>query len=489
MTRVLSVASEVYPLVKTGGLADVAGALPAALAAHGVQMRTLLPAYPPVKKSVGKTSEAGVIEDLFGGPARLLVGEAAGLDLILLDAPHLYDRDGGIYVDANGLDWPDNWQRFAALSKAAALIARGAVEGYRPDIVHAHDWQAGLLPAYVAFGPARNRPKTVMTVHNLAFQGQYEAGIFKSLDLPAGAFSVDGVEYYGGVGFLKAGLQCADALTTVSPSYAAEVRTPEFGMGLDGLLRARADDLHGILNGIDTRSWDPGTDEHLISQYKVSTARRRTQNKLAVQARFGLDQGDAPLFAVVSRLTWQKGIDLLAQSVDELVAMGGQLAVLGSGEPALEAAIHAAGARHPGRVAMVVGYDEALSHLMQGGSDAILVPSRFEPCGLTQLIGLRYGCLPVVARTGGLADTIIDANQAGLTAGAATGVQFSPVTAAGLTEAIRRTIGLCAQPKTLGQMQRRGMKTDVSWEKSALSYAELYHSLLRHKPSNDHHDH
>lgn len=488
MIEVLSVASEAFPLVKTGGLADVAGALPGALSGLDVQMRTLLPNYPAVNAHLKSPETIAEIDDLFGGHARLLAEKVSGLDLIVIDAPHLYERGGGIYAGEDGADWPDNWQRFAALSWVGASLGQGLVKGYRPQIIHAHDWQAGLVPAYVAFGSGRKKPKTIMTVHNLAFQGQYGPDIFPQLKLPPRAFSVDGVEYYGGVGFLKAGLQCADALTTVSPTYAAEVRTPEFGMGLDGLLRSRASSLHGILNGIDEAAWDPGSDENLIAPFRVSTVAKRSQNKLAVQARFGIHQDDSPLFAIVSRLTWQKGIDLMAQSVDLLVELGAQLCVLGSGEPALEAAMQAAADRHPGRVGVIKGYNEGLSHLMQGGADAVLVPSRFEPCGLTQLIGLRYGCVPVVARTGGLADTVIDANTMALNASVATGVQFSPVTATALGEALRRTVALYRQPQVWSKMQRRGMKTDVCWGASAQVYAELYHSLLGRTAKDDDQD-
>lgn len=488
MIEVLSVSSEVYPLVKTGGLADVAGALPGALGTYDVQMRTLLPLYPQVKKLIKKPELLTEIADLFGGPAKLLSAKQAGLDLILIDAPHLYDRAGGIYGDETGKDWPDNWRRFAALSFVAAQLGQGLVKPYRPDVIHAHDWQAGLVPAYVAFGTGRKKPKTLMTVHNLAFQGRFDVEIFKELHLPPRAFSMQGVEYYGGVGFLKAGLQCANALSTVSPSYAAEIRTSEFGMGLDGLLRVRAGELHGILNGIDEKAWDPGSDKNLIATFKVSGVGKRAQNKLAVQTKFKLDEDGSPLFNVVSRLTWQKGIDLLVENIDLLVSMGAQLAVLGTGEPALETAMAAAAEKHPGRVGTIIGYDEGLAHLMQGGTDATLVPSRFEPCGLTQLIGLRYGCVPVVARTGGLADTIIDANTMALNAGVATGVQFAPVTATELGEALRRTVKLYHQPKVWAQMQRRGMKTDVSWGASAQVYADLYHSLLGRTPVDAHQD-
>jgi starch synthase len=475
MIDVLSVASEAYPLIKTGGLADVAGALPGALSPHGVLMRTLIPGYPAVMREAEGARVVHEFDDLFDGRARLLAGRAAGLDLIILDAPHLYDRPGNPYLDPTGRDWPDNWKRFAALSWVAGKLALGLIEGYQPQIVHAHDWTAGLALAYVKYGPS-DQVKTVLTVHNLVFQGHFSSDIFGRLDLPPHAYW-EGVEYYGGVGYLKAGLAAADAITTVSPTYAREIRSPAFGAGLEGLINARAGALHGITNGIDIQAWNPATDPALRQNYASNTVHKRHINKQSIAERFGI-VGDGMMFSVVSRITDQKGIDLIAANVDWLVSLGATLVILGSGDAMLESALLAAAARHPGRVGMVRGYDEALSHLIQGGADAILVPSRFEPCGLTQLYGLRYGCVPVVARTGGLADTVIDANEAAVDAGVATGVQFSPITSEALGEAIQRAVTLYGHEKVWRRMQRRGMKSDVSWDASARRYADLYASLL-----------
>jgi starch synthase len=294
--------------------------------------------------------------------------------------------------------------------------------------------------------------------------------------------TVDGVEYYGGVGFLKAGLQAAWAITTVSPTYAQEIRSPEFGMGLDGLINLRAADLHGIVNGIDVDIWNPATDKHLEATYDASSLEARAKNRAAVEERFNLQSDDSPIVCVVSRLTWQKGMDILAGAVDGIVAAGARLAVLGSGDPGLEGALLAAAARHRGRVGVLVGYDEALSHLMQGGCDAILIPSRFEPCGLTQLYGLRYGCVPVVARTGGLADTIIDANEAAVSAEAATGFQFAPSSGDTLLHAVHRMVNLHQNRVIWASIQRQGMKADLSWDKSAEKYAGLYRLLLSKRP-------
>ncbi len=484
MIEVLSIASEAYPLVKTGGLADVVGALPAALAPHGVSMRVLLPGYPRVMARMGAGREVAGWADFFGGAARLIAGRADGLDVIALEAGHLYDRPGNPYVTAEGVDWADNWRRFAALSFAGYELARGVVEGYQPQLLHCHDWQAGLAPAYVRY----NAPvpvKTVLTVHNIAFQGRYGWDVFNALRLDHRAAAEGAIEYFGGVGYLKAGLQCADAITTVSPTYAHEIRTVAYGMGLEGLLQARADAVHGILNGIDTVAWDPGHDPALAQGFTASTIVSRAGNKRAVEQRFGLEPGDGPIFAVVSRLTWQKGLDMLVPLCDDLVARGGRLVVLGSGDAEIENGLRGAAMRHPGRVGVVVGYDEGLSHLIQGGADVMVIPSRFEPCGLTQLYGLRYGCVPLVSRVGGLADTVIDANEAAIEAGVATGIVFAPATEEAFGEGIRRTIALFHRPKVWHKMQRRGMKSDVSWELSAEKYADLYASLLGLKRDDD----
>lgn len=475
--KVLSVASEIYPLVKTGGLADVAGALPLALSKRGIEVKTLVPGYPAVMAVLRDVGIRMSFEDLLGASADILEANVAGLDLLVLDCPALFDRAGGPYLDTHGHDHFDNWRRFAALSKAGAEIAAGKMPGWRPDLVHVHDWQTGLLPAYLRFDEAPAIP-SVMTIHNIAFQGTFNANIFPQLELPPHAFDMEGVEYYGQVGYLKAGIQTSWAVSTVSPSYAEEILTPEFGMGLEGLLNRRVTDLHGIVNGIDIDTWNPQTDAALAAPYAVNDLKARRDNKRAVEAQFGLVDDDAPLFCVISRLTWQKGIDLIAQAADDLVTMGGKLAVLGSGDAELVNALQAAASRHPGRIGIKVSYDEPLSHLMQAGSDVILIPSRFEPCGLTQLYGLRYGCVPLVSRTGGLNDTVIDANPAALAAKSATGISFGPVTLENFKRALRRAVRLHGDTKTWVQMQKQGMKSDVSWEKSAGLYAELYSSLL-----------
>jgi starch synthase len=476
--EVLSVASEVFPLIKTGGLADVVGALPGALAAEGVAVRTLVPGYPAVMQAVKGARTAHRFDDLFGGPARLAASKAAGLDLFVLDAPHLFNRSGGPYLGPDWRDFGDNAIRFAALSRVAASLGQGLLPRYRPQVIHAHDWQTGLVPAYLAYdgGP---RPGVVFTVHNLAFQGQFDRRLLAQIGLPPQAFSLDGVEYHGDIGYLKAGLRHADRLTTVSPTYAAEICTPEGGMGLDGLIRGRADKLIGILNGVDTTVWDPASDPLIAARYGPEQIERRAADKADLQTRLGLDLDPrAPLFGVISRLSWQKGLDLLLEALPVLLAEGGQLAVLGAGEADLEAGFVAAIRQHPRRVAGVLGYDEGLAHRIQAGADAILMPSRFEPCGLTQLCAQRYGAVPVVARVGGLADTVVDAGPMALAAGAGTGVQFAPVNAPMLEAAIRRTVRLYHEPAAWRRLQANGMATDVSWGAAARAYAALYAGLV-----------
>ena len=360
-----------------------------------------------------------------------------------------------------------------------AQVALEGVADWRPDVVNAHDWQAGLVPAYLHQSGAET-PPTVMTIHNIAIQGLFDATVLAELGLAPALFTSDGVEYFGSVGFLKGGLALADKLTTVSPTYANELVSPELGMGLEGLLQARQSDLTGILNGIDLDVWNPQTDPDLIQTYSVQSTRAKVKNRAEVEARFGLTPDpDAPLFCVISRLTSQKGLDLLLDCLPGLVGRGGRLALLGSGDKALERAYVASASRYAGSVGVIIGYEEKLSHLMQGGSDAILIPSRFEPCGLTQLYGLRYGTIPVVARTGGLADTVIDANAAALAANCATGIQFVPVNAVTLDQAIERTFALYHQPKVWGAMVRRAMRHPVGWDQSARAYLTLFENLAR----------
>ncbi|MFT3964808.1 MAG: glycogen synthase GlgA [Sphingobium sp.] len=480
--KALAIASEIYPLIKTGGLADVVGALPAALARHGWQVTTLIPGYPAVMRRVAPGGTASLrtarrYPALFGANARVVRVQHEGLDLLILDAPALFDREGGPYLDMSGHDWPDNWRRYAALSAVGADLAAGSLRHFRPDIVHVHDWQAALALAYIRHGRAPHIPG-VLTIHNLAFQGRFDAHLFGALGLPEAAWAVDGVEYYGGVGYLKAGLQYADAITTVSPSYAREIMTGEWGMGLDGLLRLRGGVLHGIVNGIDVDEWNPATDPALDTPFTADSLAGRARNRVAVEQGFGLDSDDSLLVTIVSRLTWQKGMDILAGRIDAIADMGIRLAILGSGDAGLEGQFLAAASRHRGRIGVRLAYDEPAAHLLQGGADAIIIPSRTEPCGLTQLYGLRYGCVPIVARTGGLADTVIDANEAAIGAGVATGLQFGPLNPDSLLDVLARAQALHRDRSVWQAMQRAGMAADFSWQRSAARYAALFAELV-----------
>lgn len=468
MGKVLSVASEAVPLIKTGGLADVVGALPAALAGQGWDMRTLLPAYRSLRGHLDAMELVLAEPDLWGGEGRVFFGRIGGNGLYLLDAPHLFDRDGGPYAGSAG-DWADNIHRFAALSWVAARLAREGAAGWKPEVLHAHDWQAALAPAYLRYHGAGG-VRSVLTIHNIAFQGWAPAAALAGLRLPATEFHADALEYYGNLSTLKAGLVTADRITTVSPHYAAELMRPEFGMGLQGVIAARSSVVSGILNGVDEGLWSP---EAAPYPYSAARLAGKAKNRTALCAEFGLEV-PGPLAILVSRLTDQKGIDLLPDAIPDFVAAGGGLAVLGSGDAGLEAALHGLAARFPGRVSVRIGYDEALSHRMFAGGDAVLVPSRFEPCGLTQMYGLRFGTVPVVSAVGGLADTVINASPVALASGGATGVVFHPVDGLALRQALAQLVTLYHQPKIWTSVQKAGMRQSLGWGPSAAAYAALY---------------
>jgi starch synthase len=473
--RVLSVASEIYPIIKTGGLADVAGALPIALQADDIETHTLVPGYPAVMDALEKGKQLLEWPLSFGGTVRLFSGMCGELNLFVLDAPHLFARPGNPYLSPEGLDWPDNGLRFAALARMAENIGLGATPSFVPDVVHSHDWQAGLTPAYLHYS-GRARPGTLLTIHNLAYQGRFSRQILDEIGLPPHSFTMQGVEYYGDVSFLKAGLQFADFITTVSPTYAVEIQTDENGMGLGGLLRARSSQLRGILNGIDTDVWNPATDPAIPGLFSLNALGGRAANKIALQQRFGLEPAnDTLLLGVISRLSWQKGLDLLLACLPILTNERMQLALLGTGDAVLEDQFQAAARANPGQIGVVVGYDEALAHLIQAGADALVVPSRFEPCGLTQLCALRYGAIPIVSCVGGLEDTVVDAKE---TAGrAATGFKFGPVSAENLAAALRSAQASYRDKASWREMQLRGMSTDVSWRHRASQYADLYREI------------
>ena len=483
--KVLHVAAEVFPLVKTGGLADVVAALPMAQAEQGTDVRLLLPGFPAVLDAVQGARTVIDIGACFGAlRVRLLLARMPGSQLAayVIDAPYLYRRGGGPYQDSLGEEWPDNLQRFGLLGWAAAhLAADDADPNWVPDIVHAHDWHAALACAYMAEHGA-TRAASVFTVHNLAFQGLFPMHDRQMLGLASRLMSPAGLEFHGQLSFMKAGLICADRITTVSPSYAREIATHEFGCGLDGVIRGRGADVVGILNGIDLALWNPATDPAIAARYDTERLAGKRECRRALQAELGLQVDDnALLLTVVSRLTSQKGLDLVLAALPELVPAGVQFAVQGTGEPALEAAFRMAQQAHPGRVHVYIGYDEARAHRLIAGADVIAVPSRFEPCGLTQMYGLRYGTLPLVRRVGGLADTVVDASDAALAADTATGLVFDAATPAAFGRCVQRALALREQASVWQQLMARAMAQQLSWTGPAKGYAALYEAALERR--------
>lgn len=488
--KVLYVCTELFPFLKTGGLADVSAGLPPALAALGCEVRLLLPAFPAIAKAATDTQAVallpngitpwGVAPDL--PAASVACARFPGLDfpVYLLQSPASFERSGNPYLGPDGKEWPDNAQRFAALGWAAATLGQGLDPDWVPDVIHCHDWHAGLAPAYVrAFAAAGHAtPATVFTIHNLAYQGLFSRRVFPHLGLPSACFNVSGLEFFDQVSFMKAAIQYADHITTVSPTYAREIGTEPQGCGLDGLLRERAHALSGILNGVDYQVWSPASDALLPMTYDVDTLSGKAAVKRAMQTRFGLEpRDDALVFGIVSRLTAQKGLHLLPLVLDELVQRGGQLALFGQGDAALEQAFVDAAVRYPGQVGVQIGYDEATAHAVVAGADVIMVPSTFEPCGLTQLYGLRYGTLPLVRRVGGLADTVVDCTLENLDDHSATGFVFDALTAEGLLSAMRRAFVLFRRPAEWRAVQRQGMGLRFDWHTSALHYLAMYQSL------------
>ena len=478
--KILFATSEVAPLIKTGGLADVSGALPAALRAIGVDVRVLVPGYPQVIAQLAQHKVAATFVNLPGfPPARLLSGKMAnGVPLLVLDCPVLYQRAGGPYQDASGQDWTDNAQRFGLLSKVAAVLGSGESPlRWHPDLVHCNDWQTGLTPAYLHF--ARDATPSVITIHNMAFQGNFAPATVKDLGLPPSCFAINGVEFYGKMSFLKAGLFYADHITTVSPNYAKEIQQPELGFGMQGLLATRSSDLTGILNGIDIGEWNPATDHHLNKKYSASRMAGKAANKESLQSRMGLNlEPDVPLLGVVSRLTHQKGLDLLLEIAPRLAGLPAQLAILGSGEAAMQQAARELSFRYPGKIGAYIGFSEELSHLIEAGADMFVMPSRFEPCGLNQLYSQRYGTPPIVHATGGLADSVVDCNEATLKNGTASGFVFNGMTAENLFTAIQRAVDLYQDRKKWKTLCKNCMSKDFSWESSAEAYRAVYLKVL-----------
>lgn len=482
--RALHVCSEIFPYLKTGGLADVAGALPPALSRIGCDSRVLVPGFPALLASIRDQQLVAELLACFGAAApRLYCGVLpdSGTHVYIIDAPELYDRPGNPYADAANHAYPDNYRRFGLLGWMAARLAEGLDPYWQPQLVHGHDWHAGLAPAYLKaaeISSGRKLAGSVFTVHNLAYQGVFPGWVFGELGLPAHFFDIHGVEFHGHVSFLKAGLFFADQLTTVSPSYAREIQDAAQGCGLDGLLRSRAADLSGILNGVDPAAWDPATDAAIAHHYSPSALTGKKECKRALQLETGLGlQQDKPLFGIVSRLTEQKGLNLVLDALPDMMQRGGQLVVLGSGDKSMEAAFLEAARNSPLEQFVHIGYDEALSHRIIAGCDVILVPSRYEPCGLTQLYGLRYGTLPLVRRVGGLADTVVDCTLENLADDIATGFVFDDFSSAAFNTALRRVFALHARQEDWLQVQQCAMRQEFSWDVAAQHYLRVYEKV------------
>jgi starch synthase len=479
--KVLHVGAEIFPLIKTGGLADVLGALPQALRDAGADVRLLLPGMPAIADAMLHTKKVCELGAVFGAArVRLLRGQIpfSRVPAYLIDAPYLYRRTGGPYQSSDGREWPDNLQRFALLGWVAAHLATGELDpAWQPAIVHAHDWHSGMACPYMSQQPAV-QAASIFTVHNLAYQGLFAQADFPLFGLPQRFMSAQGIEFHGQVSFMKGGLKFAQRITTVSPTYAQEIATAEFGFGLDGVVRARGSDVSGILNGVDRAVWNPALDSALVGRYDVDALDGKALCKADLQRTFGLEpKPDAPLFGAVSRLDEQKGLDLVLAALPSLLEQGAQFVLQGSGDPALQSAFRQAAAQRPSQVSVYIGYEEAQAHRIVAGADVIVVPSRFEPCGLTQMYGLRYGTLPLVRRTGGLADTVVDTNDLTLEDGTATGFVFDAATRYALEQTFRRAIIHYRQPELWQQLMRRAMMQEFSWATAAARYMDLYRSL------------
>jgi starch synthase len=488
--RVLFVSSEIFPLAKTGGLADVSAALPSALADLGVDIRLVLPAYAGVLDRVTNLSSDAVCMRNFPGVGEVRLATArlpdSGLPLWLVICPSLFGREGGLYRDRAGQDWPDNALRFATMNHAAWRIATGEADpGWQPDVIHANDWHAGLLPLFAASQPAP-RPRTVFTIHNMAFQGLFPYGTGAALGLSR-AEDATSMEFFGNISFLKAGIAHADRLTTVSPTYAREILTPEYGCGLEGLLQQRAGDLTGILNGADYGVWDPADDPHLPCGYSYSDISGKRICKSLVQKELGLDvEPERPLLAFLSRITHQKMADVVIDALPQILDLGAQFALVGEGDPALEQEFLKLSSRYPGRLAVRLGYDEAVAHRLQAGADMLLHPSRFEPCGLLPIYAMRYGALPIVRHVGGPVDTVSDAEPGAVGRSLATGFVFNEPTVTEMCACLARAMAMYRQPLSWRRLQLVAMQQDFGWSRSAEKYLAVYQSLMEGRPEEPH---
>jgi starch synthase len=477
--RVLFAASEAVPYAKTGGLADVAGALPEALAARGHKVTRVMPLYGAIDRRAHGLRAVGRRVAVTAGSrtvtANLVVARRGEVETYFLDCPDYWDRPG-LYGEG-GRDYPDNAERFAFLARACLTLAQEL--DLDVDVIHCNDWQTALIPAYLAFmpqgWPALADVPTVLTVHNLGYQGQFPMAERRALGLPDAAYTVDGLEFYGRLNLLKGGLVHADAVTTVSRTYAQEIQDARAGFGLEGVLQARAADLTGIVNGIDTAYWDPAHDPHLPAPFSADRLSARARNRPVLCEALGLEPKDGPVIGMVGRLAEQKGIHLVIAALHEILDTGASLAVLGQGDPSLVHTLREAAAMHPRRVALAEGFDEPLSHRVYAGCDLFLMPSHFEPCGLSQLIAMRYGAPPVVRRVGGLADTVVPHGER---PDAATGFAFDDFSPEALAGAVREAVAVFRTPKVFRRIQQRGMARDASWNASAADYEAVYRNVV-----------
>ncbi len=479
--RILFATSEVAPLIKTGGLADVSAALPQALLQMGADVRLLIPGYPQVLKALPHLWPVAEFSILYGLPkVRLLEGKLpSGVPLWVVECPELYQRGGGPYQDEHGMNWMDNAQRFGVLSKMAAMLGSADTPvGWKAEVVHCNDWQSALAPAYLHF--SKDAAPSVMAIHNLAFQGIFPPQTTVELGLPMDCFQMEGVEFYGNLSFLKAGLHYADHITTVSPSYAEEIQTDEMGFGMQGLLASRRSTLTGIVNGIDTDVWNPAADQNLAQNYDANSLGDKVANKLELQKRMGLKQDPGiPLFGLISRFTYQKGLDIVLEIAPQLVTLPAQLVLLGTGDAGIQRGALELSHRFSGQMNAYVGFDESLSHLIEAGADIFLMPSRFEPCGLNQMFSQRYGTPPVVHATGGLKDTVVDCAEETLARGDASGFMFHGANVASLWDAVQRAVAAYHDKNTWRTLQQNGMARDFGWGKSAAAYCSIYERLIR----------
>jgi len=479
VTRLLFVASEVYPLIKTGGLADVAGSLPEVLRQQGMDVRLLMPAYQHVLAAI-ETPELVIELELAGTRLRILATllPGTGVTVWLLDHPIFSERSGNPYHNPAGQPWPDNAERFLLLSRLAAAISTGeAGMDWRPDVLHCNDWHTG--PAIALTHLAASRPRTVFTIHSLAHMGLFDRATFERLQLPEHFWQDNAMEYYNHFSFIKGGLVYADYITTVSPNYAHEICEAPGGMGMEGLLSQRRGRLVGILNGIDQQVWDPATDPYLEYNFDADSLAQKARNKSGLLQDLGMPGHDQrPLIGFVGRLAQQKGLELILPVLEEMIASPVQLVFLGTGEPAYERQLQAIAAAHPDAMRVVLAYNESLAHRIEAAADLFLMPSLFEPCGLNQLYSLRYGTLPIVRKVGGLADTVVDTNSQTLDAATATGFVFTEPEPAALLATVRRALALWHDQDSWQHVQHCAMRQDFSWQRSANRYLELYNAVI-----------